>query len=134
MSTPPASAPDPWAFLKHHLRDTRPPWADVAGIKLARPLVFLVCVINAARRNDTGAVVNYGKIKVQGPAPADTATQKQKILGLHPSIKEALAPLLDDAKHEVIVIFEIHFSGERLMYSLAFGIPYSIPAAPTRAL
>ena len=115
---------NPWDFVKHHFRNVKQPWADVSGIKLGRPLVYLASIINAARRKDTGAVVSYGRLKVQGPAPADTATQRQKIIGLHPSLREILPAMLADSKHEVIIIFEIRFGSEQLMYSSVYGLPY----------
>ena len=121
---------NPWEFVKRHFRNSKHPWADVSSIKLNRPLVYLVSVINAARRKESGAIVNYGKLKIQGPAPADTATQKQKIIGLHPSLKEVLPPMLGDPKHEVVIIFEVHFGAEHLMYSSAYGLPY--PAKEAR--
>ena len=123
-STPQSADPSPWAFVKHHFRYTKQPWADVSAIKLGRPLVYLASIINAARRKGSGAIVNYGRLKVQGPAPADTPTQKQKIIGLHPSLKEVLPAMLGDPKHEVVVIFEIRFGSEQLMYSSAYGFPY----------
>ena len=132
MSSLPPSQ-NPWVFVKHHVGQTKNlPWQDLSKVPGPRPVVFLTTIYNVAVKAG-GQIVNYGKMKVIGPAHANSDTQKRNLISGHSSLLN-LSELVSNQKIEAIVIFEVRYNSRKTGHVTALGIPYPAPsAAPSAA-